>query len=581
MLGCLFSFIVFSLIVVFVIVGIITASVKDSDINLQQNSILYLTLDHPILERGTNNPFREADLFSMSPSKAIGLNEIIAAIDAAAEEEKISAIFIEPSLMQNAGMATIEEIRDALIRFKKSGKPIIAYSEVYTQKSYYLASVADKIYINPKGMFDFRGFASELYFLKGTLSKLEIEAQIIRHGKYKSAVEPFTNEQMSDENREQYTELLTSMWNAYLKNIADARGIDIATLNTIADSAFIRNAEDAVNYGFVDEMMYKDQVLEILKVQSGSESDIDKLESVTLHQYAKSITQQSTTFDKNKIAVIYANGEIGSGKGDDFVIGSETTSQAIRNARLDEDVKAIVLRVNSPGGSALASEVIWREVKLTAEVKPVVVSMGDLAASGGYYIACPATKIVAQPSTITGSIGVFGVIFNMGEFFKNKLGVTFDVVKTNEYADMMTMTRPLTQTELALIQFGVEEIYDTFIQRVAEGRNLSIEDVEQIAQGRVWSGLDAKEIGLVDEIGNLGDAINIAAELAGLESYMIVEMPKQKEFLEEIFSDMLGNNLMAFFTQSFYKAYPFLRSIEPVQSHDAFQTRLEFDLVIN
>jgi len=580
MLGCLFSFILLFVILMVFVIGSLSFSGKEKQVELKPKTILHLTFDHPVLERGTNNPFKELDFVSMKPSKALGLNEIVDAIDAAASEEKIAAIFIEPSLMMDMGFATIEEIRNALLRFKESGKPVIAYSEVYSQKAFYLVSVADKIYMNPKGMFDFRGLASELFFLKGTLSMLDIQAQIIRHGKYKSAVEPFTNDKMSPENREQYTAFLNSIWNYYIAQVSAVRGISIENLNNIADSLLVRNADDALKYGFVDELVYKDRALDILKVQTASDKDINELESVTLQQYAKSVGLENKSVEKDYIAVIYAVGEINTGEGDDESIGSERISRTIRKARLDDDVKAIVLRVNSPGGSALASEVIWKEIQLTAQVKPVVVSMGDLAASGGYYIACAATKIVAQPNTITGSIGVFGVIFNMSDFFKNKMGVTFDVVKTNQHADMMTMTRPLSAFELSVIQQSVEEIYDTFIERVATGRNLSIEQVDSIAQGRIWSGLDAKKIGLIDETGGLNDAIRIAAELAGLETYSILELPKQKDFIEELLSEMMGNQMMGYFMNRIVKAYPFLRSAESVKNTDPFMTRIEYDIVI-
>jgi len=581
MLGCFFSFILIFVILMIFIVGSLSFSGKDKKVVLQPKTILHMSFDHPVLERGTNNPFKELDFVTMKPSKALGLNEIVAAIDAAASEDAISAIFIEPSLMIDMGFASIEEIRNALIRFRQSGKPIIAYSEIFSQKAFYLASVADRIYMNPEGMFDFRGLSSQLYFLKGTLSKLDIQAQIIRHGKFKSAVEPFTLDKMSQENREQYTEFLTSIWNHYLETISEARGISIERLNSIADSLLIRNAKDALKYGFVDELAYKDKVLEILKVESGSDREINALESVTLQQYAKSVSISSKKFNSDRIAVIYATGDINSGEGSDESIGSERISRNIRQARLDSNVKAIVLRINSPGGSALASEVIWREVQLATQTKPVVVSMGDVAASGGYYIACSANKIVAQPNTVTGSIGVFGVIFNMGDFFKNKLGVTFDVVKTNKHSDMLTVTRPLTAVELGYIQQSVEEIYDTFIQRVALGRNLSTEDVEKIAQGRIWSGLDAMKLGLVDEIGGLQDAIRIAAELAGIESYSLLELPRQKDFFEELVGEMMGKKLTAYFVERFLISYPFLRSVEQIQSKDPFMTRMEFDIVID
>ncbi len=580
MTGCFFSFVLIFVILMIIVFSSLSFSGKDKEVVLKPKTILHLTFDHPILERGTKNPFRDVDLVSMKPSRALGLNEIVSAIDAAANDDKIAAIFMEPTLMVELGFASIEEIRNALLRFRESGKPMIAYSEVFSQKSFYLASVADKIYLNPQGVFDFRGISAQLFFLKGTLSKLEIEPQIIRHGKYKSAVEPLTLDRMSDENREQYTAFIKSVWNYYLQNISKSRHINVETLNMIADSLKIQSAEDAVEYGLVDELAYKDRILDILKVQTESDNASNELESVSLLKYAKSAGIKNQTFGKDEIAVIYAVGDIGAGEGNDESIGSEKISRTIRQARFDEDVKAIVLRINSSGGSALASEVIWKEVQLAAAIKPLVVSMGDVAASGGYYIASSASKIIAQPNTVTGSIGVFGVMLNMGEFLKNKLGVTVDVVKTNNHSDMYTMVRPLTTVELSYIQKGVEDIYDTFIQRVADGRDMSVSDVEKIAEGRIWSGIDALNIGLVDELGGLNDAIRIAAELAGLESYAILELPRQKEFMEEFLSDFMGQRLMTYFSERFFKTYPFLRSMDPVNSKDPFMTRMEFDIVL-
>lgn len=580
MLGCFFTFILLFVILMVFAMSSLSFSGSEKEVKIRPKTILHLTFDHPIPERGSKNPFREIDFASMKPNKSLGLNQIVETIDAAAQESNISVIFIEPALLIEHGYATIEEIRNALVRFKATGKKVIAYAEVFSQKSYYLASVADKIYINPKGMFDFRGLSSQLFFLKGTLTKLDIEAQVIRHGKYKSAVEPFTLDKMSEENKQQYSEFLSSIWNHYLKIVSEARGISTEKLNGIADSVLVRSPENALSLGFVDGLMYKDEVLEVMKNETGSEGDINELESVSLLQYSSNISGKSKKFSKNKIAVIYAVGDINSGEGNDETIGSEKISRTIRQARLDEDVKAIVLRINSPGGSAIASEIIWREVQLAASVKPVVVSMGDVAASGGYYIACPATKIIAEPNTLTGSIGVFGVMLNMGEFFKNKLGVTFDVVKTNTYSDMFTMTRSMSDFELAVIQQYIEEIYDTFVTRVAEGRKMKPEDVDKIAQGRIWSGLQAKEIGLVDDIGGLGDAVKIAAELAGIQEYSILELPRQKEFFEEFLSDLMGHKLSEYFLRNVFERYPFIKGIEPVLSNDVFMTRMEFDVII-
>lgn len=580
MLGCLFSFVIFLLIIIFIVVGSISNLSKEKDIKVESNSVLAIDLDHAILERGSKNPFQQLDYSQMRNTKSLGLNEITRAIEYAATDDNISAIYIEPGLI-NTSWASIEEIRNSLIRFKESGKPIITYSEIFTQKAYYLTQISDKIYINPEGYFDLRGLSSQLVFFKGALSKLDIQAQIIRHGKFKSAVEPFTNDKMSPENKEQYQDMLNSLWNLYVNSTSKNRNISVDSINKWADNISVRTSADALRFGLVDGIMYKDEVLDYLKSLTKTEKNIDNLPAVKLTQYAKSPNIKTQKYNSDQIAVIYAVGEIRSGQGSETIIGSERIASSLRSARINKNIKAVVLRVNSPGGSALASEVIWREVELLKKEKPIVVSMSDLAASGGYYIACGANKIFAQPNTLTGSIGVFGMMFNLGNFFKNKLGVTTDIVQTNKYADMPNLTRQLTPFELNILQMQVEKIYDTFIQRVADGRNMSIENVEKIAQGRVWSGIDAKNIGLVDELGGLNDAIKAAAELAELKEYYIVELPEQKEFVDQLISDLMGNQINNFIKNRYFKQYEFLFYLEDTNNKDPFMTRLPFDVSID
>lgn len=579
MLGCLFSFLIISIVIILIIVGSVSSITSEKEVKVEPNTILHLNFDHTILERGTKNPLHQMNFFEMRNVKSLGLNEIVRAIEFAATDKNISAVFIEP-LMLNSSWAYTQEIKDALEKFKESGKPIITHTEIMTQNAYFLTQISDKIFLNPHGYFDLRGLASQTFFFKGTLSKLEIENQIIRHGKYKSAIETFTNDKMSPENREQIQVLVNSIWNLFLNSTSKNRNIPVDSINSWANNLSIRTATDAYRFGLVDSLIYKDEVLEYLKNIIKSDETIDDLPKITLAQYVKVANLKSQKVHENEIAVIYAVGEIIDGKGSETTIGSDRIASSLRKARLDEDIKAVVLRVNSPGGSAIASETIWREVELTRKSKPIVVSMGEFAASGGYYIAASASKIIAQPNTITGSIGVFGLMFNFNNFFKNKLGVTTDLVKTNSYSDMPNLTRPLSPFELNVLQNQVENIYDTFVQRVAKGRNMTVEQVDSIAQGRVWSGIDAKKIGLVDEIGGLTHAIQAAAKLANIKDYRITELPEQKELMEQLMSDFMTVQVKNIIQNNFLYQFEFLAPLKEIQSKDPFMTRLPYNITI-
>ena len=437
-----------------------------------------------------------------------------------------------------SGQATTEEIRNGLVDFKKSGKFVIAYSEVYTKGFYYLASVADKIYLNPKGMLEFDGFNSEVTFLKGALDKLGIEAQVIKVGTFKSAVEPYILTKMSDANRLQVTSYVNSLYNHYLTGIAKSRGINKDSLFKYADDLYIREPEDALKYRLVDGLKYKDEIITELKKRTGIGAKTD-LNTVDLVDYTGTTGgDKEGETSANRIAMVYASGEISGGEGSDTNIGSETLSKAIRKVRLDDKVKAVVLRINSPGGSSLASDVIWREVMLTRKVKPVVVSMGDVAASGGYYIACAADSIFAQPNTVTGSIGIFAILPNMQKLFNDKLGVTFDNVKTGKYADMGAIDRPLTADERAILQAQVNRGYFDFTKAVADGRHKTREYIDSIGQGCVWTGEQALKIGLVDRLGSINDAVKSAAKMAKLKNYRIVGYPDQKSVLKNLSSNL-------------------------------------------
>lgn len=524
---------IIALIVVFAAIG----SAFDSDpvIKIKDNSILHLNLNGLIAERA--NKEQLPNFASLGDERPVGLDQILSAIRKSAKDERIKGIYLEGS-MCGAGMATVEEIREALKTFKASKKFIVSYGEIYTQKGYYLSSVADEIIIHPEGGMEFKGLSAQVMFFKKMLEKLEINVQIFRHGKFKSAVEPFDLEKMSPANREQTMTYIGSLWYTMLKGIEQERKIPLATLDEIATQLKVRKSQDAVTLKLMDKTAYYDEVLELLKKKSGAEK---KVQLVTLNRYAKSPLvkeEEEENKSKNKIAIIYAVGSIESGEGDDETIGSDRIAKAIRQAREDSTIKAVVLRVNSPGGSALASDVMWREVVLCKKVKPVVVSMGDVAASGGYYISCAADVIVAQPNTITGSIGVFGLIPNIENMLKNQVGVTVDTVNTNPHADMGTLLRPVNAMEGEVIQQGVEDVYTTFITRVAEGRKMKTADVDSIGQGRVWSGSDAQKIGLVDSLGGLRDAIRIAARLAKVgDDYRLKKLPVMKSPFENFLKD--------------------------------------------
>ena len=518
---------------------------------VKDNSILHVTLDAPIVERGIEDQV-QIDFMTLEPIQQLGLNHIIADLKRAKTDGKIEGIFLDVTSVL-ASPSTMQDVREALVDFKESGKWIVAYSEGYSQSGYYMASVADEVYLYPEGSMSWSGLGTELMFFKNMLEDLGVEIQIVRgpDNKYKSAVEPFMYDKMSDANREQIQTMVDGIWNNMLDKIGESRGLSKSQMNMAADSLMIRIAEDAQELGFVDGLKYKDEVIDILynKISHDEDDDYlgagdeDALEFVSLGKYHKSEKRmERDDDDKDKVAVIYAVGEIRSGEGDDQIIGSERIAGALRDARLNEDVKAVVLRVNSPGGSALASDVIWRETNLIkAAGKPFIVSMSDLAASGGYYISASADKIFANETTITGSIGVFGMIPNAQEMFNEKLGITFDYVETNEHSPILSMSKPLDEQEKVAINESVADIYNDFTLLVAEGRGMSQMDVDKIAQGRVWTGMDAKQVGLVDEFGNLEDAIAAAKEAAGLGSdAMVEELPKIKDPIQEFVDELTG-----------------------------------------
>ena len=515
------------IVIVLLSIGIIAIISSEDEVVVKENSILKIDFSNTsVVERTSKNPFGKLNL-SGEVGKTIALKDVLDNIEKAKTDDNIKAIYINMTFV-NAGLSQTEEIRNKLLEFRKTGKPIIAYSEVYSQLAYYLASVSNNIYLNPVGIVDLKGLSISQIFFKGLLEKLDIDMQIIRHGKFKSAVEPFTLDKMSAANREQMTLFLSSIANNIMDSIASQRGLTLSKIQRHANNLSLENAKSCLDLNYVDALLYQDQIEDSLLAISESK----KLNLISLKKYTKVKIKQKE-ISRNKIAIVYATGTINSGKGDEKSIGSETTVKAIKQAKEDKNVKAIVFRINSGGGSALASDVIWRETILAKAEKPLIVSMGDYAASGGYYIACEADSIVANPTTLTGSIGVFGMIPNLKRFYKNKLGITFDTVNTNKYADI-GLNRALTTFERNKIQKSVENIYSTFITHVSEGRNMSTEAVDEIGQGRIWTGYDAKAIGLIDAYGGLEKAIEIAANLAKIEEYSIISLPKKKDPFTEL-----------------------------------------------
>ena len=582
MVGFLLTSIIITIIIILFIFGLIASS-SDKTVDVDPNSVLQISLNYPITERTPNNPFSSLSFLGIDGEKTIGLNDILADIKKAKTDTDIKGIFLDESYT-TSGQATIEEIRNALIDFKKSGKFIVAYSEIYTQQFYYLASVADKVYINQKGIFLFHGFSSNITFLKGALDKLGIEAQIIKVGTYKSAVEPLFLTKMSPANRLQVTSYLGSLYDHFLTGISESRQISKDSLFNYANELRIRFPEDALKYKLVDGLKYKDEILNDLKQRTGVDHKQD-LKTVDLSDYTNSVPQKEDDkkkVSKNRLAIVYASGEINGGDGDDNSIGSEAVSKALRKVRLDDNVKAVVFRVNSPGGRSLASDVIWREVMLTKKVKPIIVSMGDYAASGGYYISCAADSIIAEPNTITGSIGIFAILPNMQKFFNDKLGITFDGVKTGKYADLGDISRPLTPEERAILQSEVDHGYDDFTKAVADGRHKTQAYINSIGQGRVWTGSQAIKLGLVDRLGNINDAIRSAAKMAKIKNYNLVSYPEQKSFLNKfglganaaikthILKSELGDN---------FKYYQQIKGV--TQMMRTPQARLPYDIAIN
>jgi protease-4 len=555
-----------------------TIAGKEKTVEISDNSILYLDLNYDIPEQTKETGFSAMNISSFG-DKSYGLSDIVASIQQAKKDSKIKGIYI-PQAGYSNGMATTEAIRNALIDFKKSGKFIYSYGDIYTQKGFYLVSVADKLYLNPKGFIELMGFGTRLTFFKGMLDKIGIEVQAFHRGKFKSAFDPLVRTDMSDENRQQITELLGDVYNHFLDEVSKSRGIDRATLHMYIDSAMIQNPSDAKKYGIISDVKYYDEVLNELATKSGV-ANSSKLHFAKIKDYVKTLKKSD---DDNQIAIVYAQGNIVDGKGDENSIGGDKYAKIFRELREDKDVKAIVLRINSGGGSALASEVMWREISLTKAVKPVIVSFGDVAASGGYYIACNSDRIFAQPNTITGSIGVFGLIPNGQKLLNDKLSVTFDEVRITKHGVMNVGYKPLDEFESKFIQRSIDSTYETFLTRVANGRKQTFAQIEEKAEGRVWSGVQAIKIGLVDEIGSLDDAVSYAAKKANIKAINTVNYPKEKELIEKVLENMEGQQETKMIEKNLGKEYATLYkqflSLKTMIGIHNLQTRMPYDLII-
>ena len=571
-LGIVLAGIIFTIIGIVSLVGMVASS--DTETKVQENTILCLNLEGGLSERVESNPLQElmGETFA-----SYGLDDILNSIQKAKDNENIKGIYLQPNVFV-AEYPSLEEIRKALADFKESGKFIVAYSDQYTQEMYYLASVADKIIVNPQGSIAWHGLASQIMFYTDLMKKLGIEMQIFKVGTYKAAVEPFIATEMSDANREQISVYLNSIWGRVLEDISASRNISIEKLNQYADNMMdMKMADEYIACGLADTLLYKDGVLDYLKTMVGCEKD-DNLRTLSIEDMKN--VKRNIPLDKsgNIIAVYYAFGEIGSTLSSEEGINPDKVIKDLRKIREDESIKALVFRVNSPGGSAYGSEQIWREIALMKEKKPVIVSMGDYAASGGYYISCAADYIVANPTTLTGSIGIFGMFPNLGGLLNDKLDLHFDIVKTNKFADMGSMNRPFNEGEKEIMQHYINNGYELFVKRCADGRGMSTEAIKKIAEGRVWTGAAAKELGLVDELGGLDKALEIAAQKAEVDSYSVINFPSSENPIMSLLNKSKEDYIQGQISNAMGEYHHYIEFIQNIQDMDHIQARMPFDL---
>lgn len=561
------------LIIMLIIIG--AAAGSETPV-VEENSVLLAKFDTPIIDRTSDNPFNILKSMDYQMDGTMGLDQIIKDLKKAKTDDNIKGIVMRLSAIPT-GMGILEEVRDALVDFKESGKFIIAHADTYTQKAYYLASAADKVYLTPTGDFNFYGLSAEVMYFKRALDKIGVDMQVVRHGSYKSAVEPFLTDKMSDENHEQLSEMVGTIWDKMLTEISAARNIPVDDLNRYADGLEVSFDDQAVEKGMIDGLKYYDELIDELKTLTDTDED-DDIPAITLKKYADVPSGEKKEASRNRIAVIYAMGSVVTGDAGEGMIGSERIAKAIRKARKDDKVKAIVFRVNSGGGSALASEIIYREVSLASETKPVVASMGDYAASGGYYILCAADTIVASETTLTGSIGVFGVLPNFQEVLNDKIGITTGVVKTNTHSDLRSPTRPLTAEERNMVQMYVDDTYTTFVNHVSEGRHMSFDEVNAIGGGHVWTGASAKDIGLIDVFGGLEKAIDLAAEMAGVENYRISSLPVLEDPFTVIMKELTGGVKMKIMKKELGESYEVYKKLEEIRSMKGIQAVMPYTI---
>lgn len=583
LLATITGLIIMTVLVFIIFIGIVTASTSKAPVEVKENSVLLTRFNAQILDRTNEDPFAQLFSGNFITDHTMGLNQILKDLEKARTDDNIEGIFMNLGAI-NAGIATLGEIRDAMLDFKESGKFIYAYSNAYTQKSYYLASVADSVFMTPEGMFLFNGMSAQVMFYRKALEKVGVEMQVIRHGTYKGAVEPFLRNDLSEENREQIEGYVGALWGKIVDDIAESRGLSTEKLNQIADELATIDSEKLVQTGMIDGLIYYDEMLSLMKNKLDVEEK-DDLEAVSLKNYKDaSVKKKDKEYSRDKIAVIYAYGAVVDGNMGEGFISSERISKAIRKARRDNSVKAIVFRINSGGGSGSASDVIHREVMLAAKEKPVVASMGDLAASGGYYIAAPADTILAGPGTITGSIGVFGLFPNVQKLMTDKIGVTTEVVTTNKNANILTALDPLDPEERQIVQKMIDDFYINFVNIVADGREKSYDEIDAIAGGRVWAGADALELGLIDMYGGLDKSIEVAAEMAGLENYRLQELPRLEDPMTAIMNQLTGGSMLRadrILKKELGEEYQYYRKIQEIRNMHGIQAIMPFEIELH
>lgn len=578
-LGCLIS----GVLLIFFLIGVIGSAIPSGEtasVEIKDNSVLRIELNRPVYDREVSDISMLGGIVNGEINSPIGLTEFIVVLKKAKTDKSIKSVLLDLSPLQTYGWATVEEMRQALLDFKKSGKKVYAYGDVLTQSSYYLATAADEIYLNPAGMLTIMGLGAEVVYYKDLLSKFDVDVDLIRpkNNSYKSAGESYVNNKMSSENREQIKTYLNSIWNYVSDNIVKSRGLDSEQFNSKVSSLEYFLPKDALRLGMIDGLNFKTDVEEIIVSKVRKQFGIGDKAKVNFVKYSRYRESIMDIFKpaKENIAIVYAYGGVNQGKGSDLTIGSETIVKAIREAVENKSVKAIVFRVNSPGGDAVASELITNEIIKAKKIKPVIVSMGDVAASAGYEMSSNASKILASPVTITGSIGVFGVLPNFARTLKNNLGITFDTVKTHDNSIALSLTTPVSETARLMMHNNVENFYDNFLTRVATGRNLSKTFVDSVARGRVWSGADAEKIGLIDEFGGIEKSIAAAALAGNLKSYGLVAYPKAKDLATQIIESFSGETDMKLFTKQLGKPYSFFLELKDICQMQGVQARMPY-----